>query len=98
VDRLAEDHDHAQILASAVHDAAGLELTPAKVDTNIVIFRLESRLASAADFVARLSEQGVLMLPVAHDKIRAVTHLDVSQSDVCRAADVIRRLAANHPA
>jgi threonine aldolase len=96
VDRLAEDHEHAQILASAVHDAESLELTPAKVDTNIVIFQLDRRLGSAADFVARLREEGVLMLPVAHDKIRAVTHLDVNHADMCRSAEVVRRLAANH--
>lgn len=93
VDRLAEDHTHAGILAAAVRDAPRLELTPAEVDTNIVIFRVDPELASAAEFVSRLEEQGVRTLPVAVDKIRAVTHLDVNHAGVCRAADVIRSLA-----
>jgi threonine aldolase len=92
IDRLAEDHAHAQILAAAVRDAKGLELTPAEVDTNIVIFRVDPHLGSAADFVSKLEENGIRTLPVAADKIRAVTHLDVDHSGVCRAADVIRSL------
>jgi threonine aldolase len=94
VDRLADDHANAQILAAAVRDAPGIELTPPDVDTNIVIFRVDPALGSAGDFVARLADRGVLTLPVASDKVRAVTHLDVSQSDVCRAAELIRQATA----
>jgi threonine aldolase len=93
IDRLAEDHTHAQILAAAVRDAKGLELTPAEVDTNIVIFRVDPNLASAADFVSRLEQKGIRTLPVSVDQVRAVTHLDVNDSGACRAADVIRLLA-----
>jgi threonine aldolase len=93
VERLAEDHAHAQILAAAVRESAPLRLTPAEVDTNIVIFRVDPAFGTAAEFVQRLRQRGVLMLPVAADKIRAVTHLDVSRSDVCRAAQVIRESA-----
>ncbi len=93
IDRLAEDHTHAQILASALRDAKGLELTPDEVDTNIVIFRVDPNLASAADFVLRLEQEGVRTLPVSVDQVRAVTHLDVNHSGACRAADVIRSLA-----
>jgi threonine aldolase len=93
VERLAEDHVNAQKLAAAVRDSAPLELTPAVVDTNIVIFRVDPDFGSAADFVERLGQQGVLMLPVSADQIRAVTHLDVSPAGADRAAEVIRELA-----
>jgi threonine aldolase len=93
IDRLAEDHANAQIVADAVQDAQGLELTPAEVDTNIVIFRVDPSLASAADFVSRLEQNGIRTLPVAVDKVRAVTHLDVNHSGACRAAEVFRLLA-----
>jgi len=89
VDRLAEDHAHAQILADAIRSVDGLALDPERVDTNIVIFRVDRALASAAEFVASLGRRGVLMLPVAVDKVRAVTHLDVGETDVRRAAEVI---------
>jgi threonine aldolase len=93
IDRLSEDHANARILADALRDAKGIELTPPDVDTNMVIFRVDPALGPAADFVARLGDRGVLTLPVAGDKVRAVTHLDVSQSDVCRAGEAIRQVA-----
>ncbi len=94
VERLAVDHAHAKIVAAAVRESAYLDLTPDRVDTNIVIFRVSPELGSAAEFVDRLGARGVLMLPVAADRVRAVTHLDVSESDVVRAAAVIQETAA----
>ncbi len=40
IDRLTEDHANAQMLADAVRRIDDLELRPAKVDTNIVIFHI----------------------------------------------------------
>ena len=39
VDRLAEDHDNARVLADAIRETPGLTLDPEVVDTNIVIFK-----------------------------------------------------------
>jgi threonine aldolase len=93
IDRLAEDHAHAQILAEAVRKCPKLSLRPEQVDTNIVIFHLDPKLGTAADFSARLQAEGVLMLPFGPQLIRAVTHLDISQSDIERAAETLQRLA-----
>jgi len=93
IDRLAEDHANAQTLAAAVRDANGLQLTTSSTETNMVIFRVDSALGSTEDFVARLRDRGVLTLMAARDKIRLVTHLDVSQADVLRAAEIIRQEA-----
>jgi threonine aldolase len=93
VDRLAQDHAHAQILAAAVRESPGLTLQPARTDTNIVIFGVDPRLGTAHDFAALLKERGVLTLAVSNTRIRAVTHLDVSEQMVRQAADVLRSLA-----
>jgi len=93
-ERLAEDHENAQVLARAVREARGLRLVPDRVDTNIVIFDVDPALGDAPGFVAALEDEGVLTLPVGPGKIRAVTHLDVSRSDVERAAGALGRLAA----
>jgi threonine aldolase len=90
--RLAEDHQNAQVLADAVRQAEGLSLWPADVDTNIVIFKVEPRLGSAAQFVAELKLQGVLALAISATQVRLVTHLDVSESDCRRAAQVIQEV------
>lgn len=90
VARLAEDHAHARILAEAVRATEGLELQPPETDTNMVIFRVDPTLGTAAQLAAMLQEAGVLVYPFGPLKIRAVTHLDVSEADVRRAGQIIR--------
>jgi threonine aldolase len=93
IDRLAEDHENARLLAAAVREADGLELYPAEIDTNIMIFQVDPRLGTAADFAAQLKAGGVLMLPVGAQLIRAVTHLDVSRADAEQAGAIIHATA-----
>ncbi len=90
VARLADDHAHAKILAEAVRATEGLELQPPDTDTNMVIFRVDPALGTAAQFVAKLREAGVLVLAFSPAKIRAVTHLDVDEADARRAGQIIR--------
>ena len=92
-ERLTEDHANAQILADAVRGASGLELTPDEVDTNIVYFDVAAEVGSAADFVAALQNEGVLTLAVGPTRIRMVTHLDVDEAGVRRAAEIIPQVA-----
>jgi len=91
IDRLVEDHEKARVLADAIRETPGLALDPDVVDTNIVIFKLAPERGTAADFVARLREQGVLINAVAPQRLRAVTHLDVSLRQVRRAAQSIHQ-------
>ena len=93
IERLAEDHAHAQSLAQAVREVNGLRLRPDQIDTNMVIFEVDSALGTAADFAAALQQQGVLVLHTSSTRIRAVTHLDVNQADVRQAGEIIRRVA-----
>jgi threonine aldolase len=95
IDRLAEDHEHAQILAEAIRTTDALELRPAEVDTNLVIFSVDPQLCTAAEFSARLKERGVLINAFGPTMMRAVTHLDVSRADCERAAQVLKETAAN---
>jgi len=92
--RLTQDHANAQILAEAVRMADGLSLQPDTVDTNIVIFRVEPRLGSAAEFAAELKSAGVLSLAISPTQVRMVTHLDVTESQCKEAAKIIRETAA----
>ena len=78
IERLAEDHQNARMLADAVRATPGLKLDPETVDTNIVIFEIDAELGTAAAFSARLRDEGVLMNANAPQRLRAVTHLDVS--------------------
>ena len=83
VERLAEDHANARLLA----EACGVE--PAGVDTNIVVVPR----SDAADFVAAARAEGVLVAAVGPTVVRLVTHLDVSRDDAEKAAAVLARLS-----
>jgi threonine aldolase len=94
IERLAEDHANARLLAEKVRTTPGLKLDPDVIDTNIVIFEVDPELGTAAAFSARLRDQGVLMNANGPQRIRAVTHLDVSREQVKHAAQVLHETAA----
>ncbi len=82
-ERLAEDHANAGALADGLAELPGVELDPATVETNIVIFRVTA--VPAAELVERLAAAGVLVLATGPDSIRAVTNLTVSAEGIARA-------------
>jgi len=98
LDRLAEDHRHAQVIARAVADTPGLRLVPPEVETNLIWFTADPELGTAKEVAAALRQRGVLVHPAGPQKLRACTHLDVSAAQAERAAETIRqtvsRLAA----
>ena len=87
--RLQVDHDNAQVLARALARTPGIALDASKVQTNIIIFSVKPSGLSSADFLTQIAALGVLAVPVDADRVRMVTHLDVSRSDIERAADIV---------
>ena len=79
VERLADDHAHARLIA----EACGVD--PAGVDTNIVVVQR----SDAAAYVAAAREQGVVVSLVGPTAVRLVTHLDISRADAEKAAAVL---------
>jgi threonine aldolase len=92
IDRLADDHRHARLIADAIAGATGLRLEPPEVDTNIVVFSVDPSLGTAEAFCHSAKDAGVWMLPFGPQHVRAVTHLHVTSDDAHRAADIIARL------
>jgi threonine aldolase len=91
--RLKDDHTNAQLLADAVRDSDGLSLLDSAVESNIVIFRIEPTLGSAAELVAELKTRGVLCLAIGPQQVRLVTHLDVTDAQCRQAAKTLRETA-----
>jgi threonine aldolase len=79
IDRMAEDHEHARVIA----DACGVD--PSTVATNIVV----ADVPSAPEVVAAAAEQGVRIGAVGPQRVRLLTHLDVSREDAEQAAKVL---------
>jgi threonine aldolase len=90
--RLQEDHDNARVLAQRLARIRGIALDAAKVQTNIVIFSLKPSGLSSAQFLSLIAAQNVLAVPVDGDRVRMVTHLDVSRGDIQAAADAIEQV------
>ena len=83
VERLAEDHEHARLLAEGL---AGLGLDVLQQETNIVIADVEDPQA----VIAGMAEQGVEISKGGPGRIRCVTHLDVDRAGVERGLEAFR--------
>jgi threonine aldolase len=92
VERLADDHRHAQMIAQALSDCPGIRLTPPTVETNLVWFEVDPDLGTARDVQEALRRENVLVISTGPQECRAVTHLDISAHDAARAAETMRRV------
>jgi len=83
IERMAEDHANAKLLAAGLRDRG---LTVSEPDTNIVLIDVP---ADAAGVVRRAGEKGVLIGAMGPRTLRAITHLDVTEKSVAAAAQGI---------
>jgi threonine aldolase len=88
IERLAEDHENAQILAQALTEIPEVRLEP--VETNIIIFELTK--TPAEKLITALKKRNILALAIGPRRVRLVTHLDVSRADVLFAAQALREI------
>ena len=88
VDRLAADHDNARRLAGGLAEIDGIELSTPHPETNMVFFSVRRPGWAHDRFLAALESAGVRLGPVG-ERLRAVTHLDVSAQDIDRAVSAI---------
>lgn len=89
IPRLAEDHRNAQHLAAHLKAIPTVSLDSSSVQTNIVIFDVAHPTRSAEMLVQALREHGVLISALGGRTFRAVTHLDVTASDIERAGTIL---------
>lgn len=90
VERLAEDHHHAQLLATALQQKDFVTgVLP--VETNIVIFSVDSRF-DPKSLVATAKDRGVLWYAISPTQVRIVTHLDVSPEQIQQTVKIIEGL------
>ncbi len=94
VDKLADDHVHARLLAEAVNALPGLRVDLDSVQTNIVVIRVEGAKRSASEIVHLLRDKDVLLLATGSDMIRAVTHLEISEENIHTAIRAFRDVMA----
>ena len=92
--RLGEDHRNALRLAEGLSAMHRVQLDPERIKTNIVYTDLDPDGPSAAETVARLTEEGVRVGATGPFQFRAVTHYGISEEDIELALNVFARALA----
>ena len=92
VERLAEDHANARLIAERLVTSPRIALDLDSAQTNILVFGLAPDAPDAYTVVEKARARGVLVMAFNPRTIRAVTHLDVSRAQCERAADVLREI------
>jgi threonine aldolase len=91
VARLAEDHRNARRLGEGLQGLPGIAIDLARVETNMVFGDCQPPLTAAA-FIERCREAGVLLDQASLYRWRMVTHRGVTAADVDYAIEAVRRL------
>jgi len=93
VDRLAEDHANAKVLAQGLAEIDGVSIDIESVQTNIVIINVAGTGKSEEAFLAGLKQEGVLAVDFGPDLVRFVTHKDVTTADIQQTIERVARVA-----
>src|SRR6476661_7921294 len=89
VDRLAEDHANARVLARGLTQINGIEVQ--EPETNLVFFKPDGAGVAGDKMVAALRQRGVT-LAMMDGRIRACTHLDVNASQIEETIGFVREI------
>jgi threonine aldolase len=93
--RLAEDHANARMLADRLSAHERILLYPKTVQTNILIFDVTEDAPDAQTIVNRAGEKGLLIFAFGPRTIRLVTHSDVSTVQCQKAAEILLKIVSD---
>jgi threonine aldolase len=90
IDRLADDHVNARRLAEGLAELPAIDLDPARVTTNYLVFGVvpragEDPLDTRAAFLDACRQAGVVYIPYSDGRVRALTHYGIEAADIERA-------------
>ncbi len=96
IDRLAQDHENARLLATLLQKIPGVTLDMNSVETNIVLFQVPHSTRSSEEILKACREAGLLLNAVGDRAFRLVTHLDVTREDVEKAGTLLGEVLAGN--
>ncbi|MBX2879330.1 MAG: low-specificity L-threonine aldolase [Granulosicoccus sp.] len=88
VDRLAEDHEHANLLAQALESIDEVSVNRDWLETNMVWAKFNA--PAGKELAAYAAERGVLLSVNADNGCRLVTHHDIARADIGTGVQVIK--------
>ncbi|MEJ2544048.1 MAG: low-specificity L-threonine aldolase [Calditrichaceae bacterium] len=93
VERLKEDHKRARTLAEAVNEMPGFVVNLRTAQTNIVIIDTSLSGKTAPELTEKMLEEGVKMTAFSPTRIRAVTHLHITDNDIDKTIEILKSIA-----
>ncbi len=90
--RLHIDHENARFLAEGLHEIPGINIDPAKVQSNILFLEVSATGLTSFEISKRLAARGVLANGSSPTTLRMVTHCDVDRAGCERALKVLREV------
>ncbi len=90
IERLKEDHIHAIAIAGAISSRSFVKLM-LPVETNIIIFELDDSI-TAPQLVTRLKDHNILGYAISPNRVRLVTHLDITPEMTEKTIQVFNQL------
>ena len=87
IKRLDDDHKHAKMIATALQKCRFVEEVE-PVETNIIIFYLNGIISETA-FIEKLKDDDILISSMGEEKLRMVTHLDISKEMIEKVVGVL---------
>ncbi len=92
INRLAYDHENAEMLSRRLAEIPGLKVDLETVQTNIVAVDIDPDLITIDDFVSKLAGYDVLCIPFGPARVRFVTHLDITTEDCKKAIAAVEKV------
>lgn len=90
IDRLKEDHINAKRFAQGLEKNEFIDV--GEVQTNMVFFKIKNHSMTAMELTKLCLNKGLRFLLAGPNSIRAVTHMDVSESDIDQALNIINEI------
>ena len=89
IERLADDHAHAQLLVTLLADEPSFAFTTRTPSTNLVLLSLHGLSVDAATFAEHALRAGVRVRALPGGMLRMTTHLGITREDIVRAAAIL---------
>ncbi|MBC8309470.1 MAG: aminotransferase class I/II-fold pyridoxal phosphate-dependent enzyme [Phycisphaerales bacterium] len=95
LERLKADHSHAKMLAKGLNTIDGITCNAENTQTNLVFFDIDKMLGDGVSLCRKLWENGVLAESLDLQKIRFVTHLNVTVTEIEKAIQITADVCKN---
>ncbi len=94
IERLAEDHANARLLAEGLAALKGIDFDPDDVDTNIVIVKPTAM--SVRRLGLELEKRGILTVVIEPDRVRFTTSKEVNSTDIEKTIIAVKEVLAEN--